>query len=168
MARHRITGKSVGRKRRRHTTHRRTHRRRRMGASGKLQPILMDGLAVGAGVVAIRELSILAGQQFTSLMASPIETGIGEIVIGGFAAWKAKSGFLRLMGLGAMGEGVMTVLNGAGVIGAPRAVSYQYVNRRMMGDPRLKFVAGAAQTTRIGAYPNTFGVVAGRKRRYSS
>ena len=150
-----------------------THRRRRIGASGKLEPVLMNAAGVGAGVVAIREVSILAGSLFPSLQASPVLTGIAELGIGILTAWKAKGGFLTYMGLGAAGNGVMTILNGAGIIGAgPATMTYQFNNRRAMGDPRLQFVAGP--TTRIGDFPNNFPMVAGaggigaRKKRYTS
>lgn len=149
-----------------------TYKRKRMGASGKLEPVLMNGLAVGGGIVAIRELSILAGTMFPTLQASPLMTGVAEIAIGGLAAWKGKGGFIMYAGLGAMGNGIMTVLNGAGVIGAgPQTMTYNFANRRAMGDPRLKFVAGPE--TRIGSFPNNFASVAGngvgaRKRRYTS
>lgn len=169
MARHKLA-KTSGKKRKK-TGPKRVTPRRRVGASGKLQPVLMNGAAVGAGIVAIREISILAGGLFPSLMASPVMTGIAEIAIGGFAAWKGKNGFILYMGLGAIGNGIMTVLNGMGVIGGPpQTMAYQYANRRTMGDPRLQFVAGP--TTRIGSYPNNFAMVAGagigRKRRYAS
>lgn len=177
MARHKISKRSTGRKRvagpKKH--HHRGGRRRRVGASGKLQPILMDAVAVGAGIVGAREISILAGGMFPTLMASPVEVGIGETALGVLLAWKAKNGFLRLAGMGAAGNGIMTVLNGMGVIGAPKTMTYQFANRRVAGGPsRLQFVAGGAQTTRIGAYPNNFSAVAGaggigaRKRRYTS
>lgn len=168
MPRHKIT--SVSGKRRRKSP-KKAHRRRRVGASGsKLQPILMDGLAVGVGIVGMRELSILAGQMFPTLMGSPVITGAAEIVVGGLLAWKSKNGFIRYAGLGGVGNGIMTVLNGAGVIGAgPQTMTYSF-NRRGMGDPRLKFVAGPQ--TRIGSFPNNFSEVAGpgrvAKRRYTS
>jgi hypothetical protein len=168
MARHKM-GKTSGRKKST-TGAKRSHRRKRVGASGKLEPTLMNGLAVGGGIVAMRELSILAGGVFPSLMASPMITGIVQVAAGGLLAWKGKNGFLMYMGLGGMGNGIMTVLNGAGIIGAaPQQLTYQFANRRQMGDPRLQFVAGPQ--TRIGSYPNTFAAVAGPKRhknRYSS
>lgn len=172
MARHKM-GKTTGKKRK-STGAKKSHRRRRVGASGKFESVLFDGLAVGGGIVAMRELSILAGGMFPTLMASPVYTGIAEVGVGLLAAWKGKAGWLRLAGLGGAGNGVMTILNGAGIIGAaPQQISYQYANRNRMGDPRLQFVAGP--TTRIGAsgFPNNFGLVAGagvggRKKRYSS
>lgn len=151
--------KTVGKKRR--STH-----RRRVGASGGIEPIVMNGLAVGVGIVAARELAILAGSLAPSLMASPIVTGAGEIAVGGVTAYMSKNGFVRLAGLGAIGNGIMTILNGAGIIGGPQTMQYQFANRRQMGDPRLQFVAGPQ--TRIGSYPNNFGQVAGRKKRYAS
>jgi hypothetical protein len=178
MARRKIK-KSSGRKAVAGTKkHHKGTRRRRVGASGKLQPVLMDAVAVGAGIVGARELSILAGGMFPTLMASPTEVGIGETALGVLLAWKAKNGFLRLAGMGAAGNGIMTILNGMGVIGAPKTMTYQFANRRVAGGnpPRLQFVAGA-QTTRIGAYPNNFSAVAGiaggavgatRKRRFTS
>jgi hypothetical protein len=168
MARQKL-GKASG-KRKRKAAPKRATRRRRVGASGKIEPVLMNGLAVGAGIVGMRELSILAGTMAPSLMASPMLTGILEIGVGGLLAWKGKSGFLTYVGLGGMGNGLMTVLNGAGIIGAgPQTIQYPVVNRRAMGDPRLKFVAGA--TTRIGSFPNNFNAVAGigaRKKRFTS
>jgi len=170
MARHKMSkasGKksSVGKKK-----HHKAPRRRRMGASGKLESVIMDGLAVGGGMLAMNEISILAGSMFPSLMASPVTTGIAEIAVGVLAAWKGKAGWLRLAGLGAIGNGVITIGKGTGMIGAgPQTMSYQFVNRRAMGDPRLKFVAGP--TTRIGSFPNNFANVAGigaRRKRYSS
>jgi hypothetical protein len=146
-------------------------RRRRVGAaSGSIETLAMNGAAVGTGIVAAREVSILLGTFMPSLQASPILTGLGQVAIGGFAAWKFNNGFVRYAGLGMVGNGIMTVLNGAGVIGAaPQTMAYNFVNRREMGDPRLQFVAGP--TTRIGSYPNQFGLVAGaggRKKRYVS
>jgi hypothetical protein len=150
-----------------------TRRRRRVGASGKFEPVLMNGIAVGTGIVAVRELSILGGQLFPSLMGTPVITGVIEGAIGGVVAYMAKNGFVRFAGLGAIGNGIMTILQGAGVIGAPpQTMAFNFQNRRQMGDPRLKFVAG--QTTRIGSgmgsTSNNFGFVAGpaRKRRFSS
>lgn len=146
----------------------RSTRRRRLGASGKVESIAVDVLAVGGGIIGMRELSIMAGSMFPSLMATPTTTGIAEVVIGGLIAWKAKPGWLRLAGMGGAGNGLMTILNGLGVIGGPKTMSYQYANRRI-GDPRLQFIAGP--TTRIGSFPNNFSMVAGRntrKPRYSS
>jgi hypothetical protein len=171
MARHKMS-KTGGKKRKSTTGAKKSTRRRRVGASGKLEPILMNGAAVGAGVVAAREASILAGSLFPSLMASPMITGLFQVGLGGVTAYMSKNGFVRFMGLGAMGEGVMTALTATGVIGAPQTMSYSFQNRRQMGDPRLQFVAGP--TTRIGSYPNNFGLVAGigahrgRKPRYAS
>jgi hypothetical protein len=174
MARQKL-GKTSGKKRKK-SAPRKARRGRRMGASGKLEPVLMNGAAVGAGIVAMRELSILAGTIAPTLMASPMLVGIAEIAAGGLAAWKGGGGFISYMGLGGMGNGIMTVLNGAGIIGAgPQTIQYPVVNRRVMGDPRLQFVAGPQ--TRIGAgmgsYPNNFSAVAGpgigaRKKRYTS
>jgi len=150
-----------------------THRRKRIGASGKLETVAMNGVAVGAGVIGIREISILAGSMAPSLMASPVITGLLEVAIGGLTAWKSKSGFLMYAGLGAIGNGLMTIANGAGIIGAPpQTMAYNFANRRTMGDPRLQFVAGPG--TRVGSYPNNFSAVAGigaaggRKRRFTS
>lgn len=176
MARQKV-GTVAGKKRKKSVGKKATpaRRRRRVGASGSIEPLLMNGLAVGGGVIAAREVSILAGGMFPSLMASPVMTGAFQLVAGGLTAYMSKSGWLRFLGLGAMGEGLMTVANGFGVIGsAPRQMSYSFQNRRIMGDPRLQFVAGPE--TRIGAYPNMFSTVAGngigaghvRKRRYTS
>lgn len=169
MARHKM-GKASGTKRK--TGPKKAHRRKRVGSSGKLEPVIMNGLAVGGGIVAMNEISVIAGSLFPSLQASPVITGLVEIAIGAVAAWKGKSGWLMYAGLGGMGNGVYTLGKGFGVIGAaPRTMTYQYANRRAMGDPRLQFVAGP--TTRIGSYPNNFSMVAGigakgRKARYSS
>lgn len=170
MARQKLSGTI---KRKKTGAKKSTHRRRRIGASGSIQTVAMNGVAVGAGVVAIREIAILAGSMVPSLMATPVMNGIVQIAIGGFAALKGKSGFLMYAGLGAMGNGVMTVLNGAGIIaGPPQQMSYNFANRRTMGDPRLQFVAGPG--TRVGSYPNNFSSVAGigaaggRKRRFTS
>lgn len=168
MARHKLA--KTGAKRKHHA--KRSHRRRRVGAAGSVSTLLMNGLSVGGGAVAVNELSILAGNMFPSLMASPVLTGIVEIGLGFFTAMQAKTGWLMYAGLGAMGNGVITVGKGTNMIGGPpQTMSYQFANRRALGDPRLQFIAGmGGPTTRIGDYPNNFPVVAGRetKRRYTS
>jgi hypothetical protein len=142
---------------------RKSRRRRKMGAAGSLEPILMNGAAVGVGVVAARELSILLGVMMPSLAGTPIMTGAIQIGAGLAAAMMAPNGFVSYMGLGAMGEGIMTAIVGTGIIsGPPQTMTYAY-NRRQMGDPRLQFVAGPY--TRIGSPPNPIPVVAGYTQR---
>ena len=129
----------------------------------------MNGLAAGGGAVAINEVSILAGSLFPSLQATPIMTGVVQIGVGAFAAMEGKNGWLMYAGIGAFAVGVANLLKSAGVIGAaPQTMAYDFQNRKMMGDPRLQFVAGP--TSRIGSFPNNFPMVAGpgRKKRYTS
>ena len=168
MARHKMGKKSSKKK----VAAKPAKGRRRVGAAGRFEPTLMNGLLVGGGMIAMNELSILAGTMFPSLMANPLMTGIAEFGVGALAAWKGKSSWLMYMGLGAMGNGLYTIGKGTGMIGAaPQTMTYNFQNRRIMGDPRLQFVAGP--TTRIGSFPNNFAPVAGingpgRKRRYIS
>jgi hypothetical protein len=172
MARHKM-----GTKRKKKKTATRSTRRRRVGAgSGKIETVVMNGVAVAAGQLAANELAILMGSFFPSLQASPMIDGAIQAAGGLLLSYKGKSGFLSYMGYGIAANGVYTILKGAGVINGPSQSSYM-VNRRQMGDPRLQFVAGPQ--TRIGSYPNNFKAVAGaatgqpmgsahRKPRYSS
>jgi hypothetical protein len=119
----------------------------------------MNGLGVGAGVIAAREGSILLGSFIPSLMASPMITGAVETAAGLATAIMSKNGFLMYMGLGIMGNGIMTMVQGTGVISGPPALESYAYNRRQMGDSRLQFVAGPM--TRIGSPPSPIAVVAG-------
>lgn len=168
MARHKL---STGKKKKHTGAKKVTHRRKRVGASGKVQSVVMDGAAVGGGMILMREGAIVAGHFFPQLQAKPVWVGVGQAAIGLFAAMKGTQGWMRYAGMGAFGMGLLTVGNGLGIIGGPPAtMSYDYVNRRMGGDPRLQFIAGPE--TRIGGFPNNFNLVAGvgaaRKRRYTS
>lgn len=167
MARQKL-GKTGGKRKK--TGPKKTGRKRRMSGSGKVESVLMDGLAVSGGLLAANEAAILMGSLFPTLMANPFEVGIAEAAVGFLAAWKGKAGWLRLAGLGFIANGAYTVFKGTGAIGAaPQTMSYNFVNRRAIGDSRIKFVAGP--TTRIGSYPNNFSMVAGaktRKPRYAS
>lgn len=144
-------------------------RRRRIGAAGSsIEMVLKKGVGVGAGVVAARELGVLAGNFISSLTPTSVTTSIVQMGIGVAAMKFSKNGFVNDMGAGAFGEGILSLLQNTKVIsGIGSSSSYSY--RRQMGDPRLQFVAGP--TDRIGSPPNPIPVVAGagrRKRQYVS
>lgn len=156
MARH-----AMGKKKSKSKAKKPTKRRRVGAGGGKLKTLAMNIIAVGGGLVAMNEVAILGGSAFPSLMASPITTGLIEVAAGALLAYEGKSGWMMFAGLGAAANGLYTILKGTGAIGAgPQTMSYQFANRRAMGDPRLQFVAGP--TTRIGSFPNNFASVAGR------
>ena len=112
--------RKIGVHHRRKTHHSRpvTHRRRRrIGAASGGMINVIGGL--GAGDIAARELSILLGKFFPSLVSSQMIDGAIQAAIGFFLPKVVKGQFFQFFGYVMIANGLQTIAVGTGIISAP-------------------------------------------------
>jgi hypothetical protein len=104
----------------------RRRRRKKIGAAGDMEGMLMTAVGLVAGSVAARELNTLIVTNFTSL--PPIASGIGQMALGFILPMVAKNNkFITDMGYGMIANGGMVTIVSAGLISGetPRQMTYR-------------------------------------------
>lgn len=157
MARRKISGGGIGRKRRSPAKRKTSTRRRRRGISG-IGSIDIGGLAtkiagLGAGSIAARELNSVLIKEFptlTPLVSALIQVGGGVIL----PMLVKNNRWVADMGDGMIANGVMVAAVNVGIISGtnPSMMSYRIGNAN---GGRLNVIAGGQQLRAIAGAPRT-------------
>jgi hypothetical protein len=148
--------------RRRKKTH---HKRRRVGAIGG-KGAIKEAVMMVAGAT----LGIMGGRLLNSTMVPatgtptipPTLIGAAEAGIGGIVAVKAKHGFIKGMGAGIAGNGMVFLLGAKGLGILPATIGY---GPDPMHRPARNMLQGFRDVPKIGNFPKPNAIGANRDRR---
>jgi len=140
--------RTVGAARKRRKTkkvHHTTRRRRRIGAAGNMGNLVNVVGGLGVGGIAGRELAILMGKFFPSLVSNQMLDGAIQAAVGYFLPKFAKGQFFQFVGYGMIASGVQTIAVGTGIINGP------VMRYRIGGTSNLRVINGTGNLKVVGA-----------------
>jgi|SRR5579862_1782964 len=160
-------------KHRRKTHHHKPAPRRRRRISGVNGSGLINVIGgLGAGSIAARELAVMLGKFFPSLVSSQMLDGAIQAAVGWFLPKFAKGQFFQFFGYGMIANGLQTIAVGTGIISGPGNVMTYKIGAPQRplnvinGTANLKVVGGIgdnriqnpAQVNGVPVRARSFGV----------